>query len=202
MRRILTTLVAASLLFLLGCFNLGKGTTQSANFYLLSSLHGPGGRAETVGVFQEGTIGVGPVEFPEYLNRPQIVTRTGPNQLRIDEFHRWGAPLKKNFSRVLAKNLSILLATDRIVAFPWRYASIDYQVEVEVTRFDGNLGEEAYLDARWTIFGKDGKSVLLMKKSNLSEPVARKDYETLVVAMSRLMDSLSREIATAFINLS
>jgi uncharacterized lipoprotein YmbA len=201
MRRTLLFYLAC-LVSLAACFNLGKGTTQSSRFYLLNSISDSGLETQAVTKLKNATVGVGPLEFPEYLHRPQIATRTSNHQIQFSEFHRWGEPLGDNFSRILAENLSILLSTHRLVAFPWRSASIDYQVEVEVTRFDGSLGEQAHLEARWTIFGKEGKEALLMKKSSLRETVATENYEALVMVMSRLVERLSREIAASFKDIS
>ena len=38
-------------------------------------------------------IGVGPVKFPEYLDRPQMVTKNKEGILKFDEFNRWGESL-------------------------------------------------------------------------------------------------------------
>jgi hypothetical protein len=143
-------------------------------------------------------IGLGPVTFPEYLNRPQIVVRGSGNQLQIAEFARWAEPLVENFSRVLVENLSALLSSDSIVPYPRKKSTpTDYQVTVDVIRFDGTPGENASLVARWTILGDDGEKALQKKKSSLSEPIDGQSYEALVSAESRLVTALSREIAAA-----
>ncbi len=176
-----------------GC--LGKGTQETARFYVLTSLHGSG--AETRTAMGDSTIGVGPVELPEYLNRPQIVTRESRNELQFAEFDRWAGSLEKGFSRVLAENLSILLSTDRVAVYPWKTPPIDYQVAVNVTRFDGKPGGDVSLIARWTILGDNGKKVILDRRSSLSEEASEDDYDAIVSAQSRLIEALSREIATA-----
>ena len=47
-------------------------------------------------------IGVGPVTVPDYLDRPQIATRSSSSSLQFSEFDRWAEPLEKNLMRVLA----------------------------------------------------------------------------------------------------
>ena len=61
---------------------------------------------------QGPVIGVGPITVPKYLDRPQIVTRSGRNQLALGEFDRWAEPLQDNVLRVLAENLAFLIPTD------------------------------------------------------------------------------------------
>ena len=64
-------------------------------------------------------IGVGPVELPKFLDRPQIVTRKSQYRVAFSEFHRWAGSFSEDFLRVLAKNISVLLPVDRVSAYPW-----------------------------------------------------------------------------------
>jgi len=168
--------------------------TQPSRFYTLSGL--PDDAAPTA-ASSDLAIGVGPISLPNYLDRPEIVRRTTPNQFQLAEFDRWGEPLGDVFPRVMAENLSDLLATDRVSLLPQRRATtIDYQVEVQVTRFDAEVGGPAILAARWEMFDNDGKS-LVVKRSTFTETVDGEDYGAVATAMSRTIATLSREIATA-----
>ena len=181
-----------------GCLNLGEGTQEATRYYVLSPLSTSELKTEVLDDQKSVAIGLGPVTFPEYLNRPQVVVRGSRNQLQIAEFARWAEPLGGNFSRVLVENLSALLSTDRIVPYPRKKSMpTDYQVTVDVIRFDGTPGEKASLVVRWTVLGDDGEKVLQKKKSSLSEPTDGQGYEALVSAESRLVTALSREIAAA-----
>ena len=178
-----------------GC--LGKGTQETARFYVLTSMSGSGAETKTAMARDDATIGVGPVELPGYLDRPQIATRESRNELQFAEFDRWAGSLEKGFSSVLAENLSILLSTDRVAVYPWKTTPIDYQVTVNVSRFDGEPGGDVLLIARWTILGDNGKEVIFDSRSSLSEEASEDDYDAIVSAQSRLLEALSREIATA-----
>jgi uncharacterized lipoprotein YmbA len=150
-------------------------------------------------------IGIGPVEIPEYLNQPEIVTRVTQNELRLDEFAQWAEPLEDNISRALAENLSSLLCTRSIAIFPWKGGThIDYRIDVHVIQMDGMLGKSALLDITWSIAdGTDRwKAPLLTKRSTYKEPTGGGDYEAFVSAQSRNLASLSREIAGAIFELS
>jgi uncharacterized lipoprotein YmbA len=90
------------------------------------------------------------------------------------------------------------LATEHVFRFPWlKSRSIDYQIVLEVTRFDGNPQNKALLRARWSIFGKDGKKMQVSNYSSNSEPIKANDTEALIAAQSRTVEQLSREIARA-----
>ncbi|MBW1997404.1 MAG: membrane integrity-associated transporter subunit PqiC [Deltaproteobacteria bacterium] len=185
------------LVSLAGC----AGTSESARFYKLSSIVSPGEAAKGGrGV----AVGIGPIKFPDHLARPEIVTRTGRNALQIADFDRWAGSLQEDFSRVLTENLSILLSTDYVFVFPWQKVTpIDYRVRVEVSRFDGELGKSATLIARWTVTEEGKKRKLrAVRRSNITEPVEDDSYESLVAAMSRTVEALSREIARTIRTLS
>jgi uncharacterized lipoprotein YmbA len=189
--------LVASLVVLGGCLG---GSSPPSRFYLLSPLPAPEAAAAAVGGV---AIGVGPVAIPEYLNRGQIVTRTGENRLELGEFDRWAEPLQKNLARVLVLNLSTLLSTDRVALHPWnRSTPMDYQVIVDVARFEPGTDGKTSLLARWSIVDGADRKILRMRKSSFSEPVAEESYETRVASMSRAVGALSREIAGAIRDLS
>ena len=146
-------------------------------------------------------IGVGPVELPQYVNRPQIVTGYNSPELRSSYAAQWAEPLQDGFTRVLAENLSLLLATDRVAIFPWKSVVPEYQVVIEVTHFLGQIGGEVSLVALWSILSKNGKDVLVSKKSSFHESTGSSEYAALVAAMSRTVAALSRDIAAAVVGL-
>ena len=181
-----------------GCLGLGQGTQTPTRFYVLHSLQGSEDEIPAIAELPDISIGVGPVRLPQYLDRSQVVSRSSQNRLELAQFEKWAEPIRVNFSRVLAENLSILLATRHVSIFPWLKSNrIDYQIILEVTRFDGVRGENALLRARWSIFGKDGKELLLNRYSNYREPLTTDDTEALVAGQSLAVEHLSREIARA-----
>ena len=50
-------------------------------------------------------IGIRPIDFPKYLDRQQIVSRTNGHRLKLAEFDRWAEPLGWSFARALAENV-------------------------------------------------------------------------------------------------
>jgi uncharacterized protein len=143
-------------------------------------------------------IGIGLVKLADYLDRSQIVTRTGNDQLVKSEFNRWVGSFKDNFINVLADDLGFLLSDQQIYLYPWHTpVPIDYQVTVDVVRCDGRLGDAAYLEARWSIFKGPEKKLLKTRQSNIRESVTGADYSDLVAAQSRALARLSQEIAVA-----
>jgi uncharacterized lipoprotein YmbA len=174
----------------------GCAKTPQTRFYILSPLP-PSAAPKDVSTARAPLVGLRPVTLPEQLDRPEIVTRSGANVLQLAEFDQWAAPLRDSFSRVLAEDLAILVPADRVVLFPWaRESSVDYEVIVDVVRFDGALGADAQLVADWTIARRGAKTAPVTKRSSHTEP-AGGTYADLVSAQSRLVAALGRDIASA-----
>ena len=180
----------------------GCAGSAPTRFYVLTPVAGAEQSNPAVPSKAGMAVGVRRVALPDYLYRPQIVTRSSPSKLDLAEFDRWAAPLGDAFPRILAENLATMIPADRVAVFPWpRSAQVDYEVTVEVTQFEGRLGGECSLVARWSIFGGENKALLTTGRSSLREP-AGGDYEALVAAESRLVGALSRDIAGALRSLS
>lgn len=198
----LVVLLPAGLLFLLtGC--LGPAQSSPTRFYVLTSIYSNQVKPARVADLKNVAIGVGPVRVSGKMDRPQIVTSTGDNEIRLSEFSDWGDSLGSGFSRVLAENLSYLLNTANVSIFPWLQAiQTDYQVTVDLTDFIGTRGGDITLRAWWTIFGENGRTELLKRFTILSEPFVGDDIAAMVQTQSRMLEMFSRQIAEAIMTLS
>ena len=185
--------VSLSLLLAWGC-----ASSPASRFYTLSSLSGPV-KAKTEQPLSQGpTIGLGPIRFPDYLDRPGIVIRSGGNTIEIAEFDLWAGSLKEDFIRVLAENLSILLETDKMVLYPYiGIVPTDFKIGINLNRFEGAPGGEVFLEAAWIVQAGPDKKEGFVQKSQITEPVSGSDYPSLVAAQSRAVEKLGREMAKA-----
>lgn len=145
-------------------------------------------------------VGVGPLNLPAYLDRPHIVTRATEHRLELSDFNRWAEPLKDSMLRVIAVNLSNQLETTRVFALPRRIpvVPIEFKVEINVARFDGRLGGEVVLVARWILLGKEDQ-LISTKVSIIREQSAGSDYDALIKAQNKTLQKLSNEIAEAIL---
>jgi len=173
----------------------GCARTPQARFYILQPQPSAVDQSQPSVSVNDMIIGVGPVELPEYLDRPQMVTRISSSELHLSEFNRWAESLEKNFSSVLAENLSVLLSTDKVLVYPW-IGSIEVkrQVRVNVLQFDGVPGGKILLKVLWGVKDEDGKYLFSIKKSSFSTP-AGKGYPEMIEAMNRVLGDFSREVA-------
>lgn len=179
------------------CFVLAAcaGRSPQTSFYQLVPLADLDGDLPAVSP-HDVSVGVGPLTIPDYLKRPQLVTRLSSSQIKVEEFHRWAGLLEKEIGSVMVDNLTELLGSERVVTFPWdQFARPDYRVVYDIQRFDGIPGGEAVLKVRWTVFdtasGKAGQVHGSVYRRQLETP----EYQELVEAQSRLLGDFCRELA-------
>jgi uncharacterized lipoprotein YmbA len=125
------------------------------------------------------------------------VVQVAANQVAIYEFHRWASPLKSEIARVIAANLAQDLGATRV----WSYAqttlpSPDYQVLVDVQRFDSALGDAVTINALWTVRRAAGGAPKT-GRSSVREPTSSAGFDALVAAHSRALARVSGDIAAA-----
>ena len=174
----------------------GCGTSPNSRFYTLTSLPPPEKPGDAKNGGKDVVVGLGPVSIPDYLDRPQIAIRSSRNELVLGEFDRWAGSLRSDVARVLMENLSTLMAADAVSVVSWRQGiPSDFRVAVDVSRFDIRSGKDVILKVQWVVFSKDGKGVLLMKESEIVEPLTGAGYESAVDCMDRALEALGREIA-------
>ena len=172
----------------------GCGRSSPVTYYQLSAIDADRPAAAT-GAIGDAVIGLGPVRLPELLDRPQIVIRTGSNRLQLADDRRWAESLAENISRVLKENLAARLDSERILYYPWsQAAAVDYQIVIEILRFEGEGYSRADLEAIWSIQGRKGKILLPPRRVKYQVTSATPDFEGLVQALSESLSQLCREI--------
>ncbi|NVN90079.1 MAG: membrane integrity-associated transporter subunit PqiC [Desulfuromonadales bacterium] len=178
-----------------GCF----GTSPPTRFYTLSSPEIPTGPTQA-GL--DVVLRVGPLTFPEYLDRRQIVSRSGQNGIALAEFDQWSGPLEDEVTRVLVAGIAEKLASPRIAVLSGKFSGYPdtvkwYRIPVKVIRFDGFRGGTVALSVVWGIIEKRDmhEKHLFTRESTITEAVAGNSYEALVAAMGRAAGKLAREMA-------
>lgn len=180
---------------LLGALILGCASAPT-RFYTLSAELPPAAQAPRIAVV------VGPVSIPSEVDRPQMVLKEGPNQVRLDEGNRWAAPLGDAIASVVAENLAAILGTPRVTLFPDQMTGDgSYGVTIEVQQFLSEPGGAATLSAVWTVRrAADGRTE--NGRTRVREPVTGSGYEALAAAHSRALAAMSRAIADTLAALS
>lgn len=142
-------------------------------------------------------IGLGPVSVPEYLARPGMAVRTTTNRIEYRDDERWAEPLAENLRRVLRDNLGALLQGTPIRAYPWpRSEAVDYQVRVDITRFDADAAGTVTLEGNWSLLDGKGGELLPVVPIAVSAPGADASPGAVAAAHGAALSQLAVEIAT------
>lgn len=142
-------------------------------------------------------LGIAPIIFPDYLDRPQIVTRRSDTQLSLADLDQWSAPLDVMFTNVLSENLRRHLGGAHVVAVPsQRPEQPSIELDLDVLRFDADATGKVVLLSRWQLVDPDGK-VVTTRRTDLEETATAGDYAAIAGAMSRTVGRLADEIVAA-----
>jgi len=170
---------------------IGCSSAPTTSYYTLNTLP-----AATAHSSSDLVLAIGPIDLPEYLQRPQIVTRPEGNRLLVDEFNRWGGSLEEEIDRVLAQRLGGLLGTQRIYSYPSRIvADLDYRVSINVRAFDGTLGQTVTFDVAWSIINEHNSQVIHSDQAHYQATVTGSDYNAYVAALSDSLEQFSHDLA-------
>jgi uncharacterized lipoprotein YmbA len=189
-RSCFAAICASAMLVLVAC-----GSSPAVHYYTLTSLP-EGAVSPTSTAGRQGIIAIGPVELADYLDRPQIVRRSGPTTLSLLEVDRWAGSLQSDLARVLVDNFAKQLAAGGYLVLPWETTdAADSRIQVSVIRLEGTHQQGVLLDALWTLHGRERGEPLAAGKEIIVEPVTAEGGAALVEAMSRSLAELSRRIA-------
>lgn len=140
--------------------------------------------------------------LPGYLDRQQLVIRSGDGQLKINSYQVWAEPLDAAISRVTAANLGRLTNSLNIQPVE-NFITLDYQslLEVRISRFEPDAANNLIFECTWKLQPVAGH-VASTHPFSTSVPVIPADtalnLSGRVTAMNEALARLAREIAHSF----
>lgn len=144
------------------------------------------------------TIGMGPVQLPDYLDRSTIVTRLSPTRLQINANQRWAGSLQGEILRVLAANIKSETGSRQVVVFPWGSdVEPDIRFRIVIHAFEGGTDQGVHLNATWSMERDSTDEAVVLRDYDGVEKVTGKDFEALTEAMGRALSAMGHEMATA-----
>jgi uncharacterized lipoprotein YmbA len=177
-------------------------TSPTARFYTLTPISPQESKVSSGAAVSTVSISIAPVEIPDYLDRPQIVTRDSRNELRLAEFDRWAGSLSDNIAAVLAENLGLFVGTERVFVYPRMSGEkADYSLALRVLRLECAPGDQVLLKAQWTLLAGPERKAVATRVTTFSERLSDRQYQTMAAAISSALGEVSREIARVIIEL-
>jgi uncharacterized lipoprotein YmbA len=181
---------------LAACLLSACASTPETHFYVLSALSAPA--QSTSSAIPKRLIGLGPVTVPALLERRQIVTRTGDNNIAAGEFHQWAAPLQESITETLAQNLSVLLPNAIVKSYPWNaYGEMDFHLIIDIVRFETNVAHTAELTVNWSVMDDKTHRPIKHGQAKITRPQAGSSHADAVKALSQTLQDFSGQLADA-----
>jgi len=136
------------------------------------------------------------VNFPDYLDRPQMVLRKDSMTLDVEQFQRWGEPLNISFERVFRGNLERRLAPAKVLSKKiFSAMAFDYQLAIDVSRFDTDAQQQAILQLNWVILNSSGDKILFSSQEVIIVPMKADNFQARVEAQSVAVAILADKVA-------
>jgi uncharacterized protein len=138
--------------------------------------------------------------LPSYLDRQQLVSRTGDGRMQMNNFHLWAEPLDAAIARVTAINLGRLSNSLNIQPVE-TFVTMEYQslLEIRVARFEPDDQGQLVLECTWKLQPVSGKVTQprpFRTTVAIPGPVAPTSPQSgRVEAMNEALARLAREIA-------
>ena len=152
------------------------------------------------------SVRVGPIVMPEHLKRSEIVYRSGPYDVKLNEYERWAESLERTMISVITSDLASHLGTEK--AFDY-YANFsitpDYIVKLNVTEFGRVSPDTVSLSASWELSSRSSqqnKLYLENIKTSIKYSEDDKDdknVDNVIAAMNEALNELSLRIANRII---
>jgi hypothetical protein len=139
--------------------------------------------------------------LPPYLERNELITRTGDGRLEIHENDLWSEPLDSAISRVIADNIRRLTGSTNVQPAS-SFITRDYTalVEIRIERFDPQPDGSLLFECTWKLQPMGGGDAA-PKSYRTTVPVtpsldpAAGSQSGRIVAMNEALARLSRTIA-------
>ncbi len=170
-----------------------SSTTNPLRFY---SFHNINSATEKRVRLQNISVGIAAVSIPRLLDRPQIVSRKSTNEIVRAESHQWGGEIREEITNVIASGLSFYLNSPNVFVYPKqsRYKP-DYELFINVSRFDGELGESVLLEIDWQLEAFRGPKSLTVNQIKVERKSQTVTYADYVSSMNTLLIEATKEIA-------
>lgn len=176
-----------------GCLSIP--TSPTPRLYALSAIN-ENRVSKKINIPSGPIIGIGPVNIPEYQNRPQIVTINKEKMLKFDEFDRWGESLDVGVARLIREDLTVMLPGAKLTMYPWTPAiPVKYQVVAEIVQLDSELDKNMFFAVQWMVIDVQNAKTVMIKRFEFRQPIIPQNYSGVAKTLSKACASLSSQIS-------
>ncbi len=197
MKRLISLFVAAATLT--GCSVITP--SQPTQFYVLNTAEASLASGHNIVVPDSFQLGVGPIQIPGYVDRPQIVTLGKGNRLNVADLDHWAEPVQDNVERILVSNISKLISSHQVFSYPATFQPNleSLQVSVEISEMIQTETGLARLVASWNVKRTRDNSLVKRQAESFEKQTVQGDYGSYSEGMSDLFGQLSLKIVQSLL---
>ena len=167
------------------------GSSLKVQFYTLSVS--PGLSAEHLRI--SAPVQVSAVHIPDSLDRREMVSVTGPNEVEVSDRSRWSAPLGPMTRLVLSEDLAALLPPGKVIMPDAPIPPATSKIVVTLARFGRDASGGIVLHGSWTLLTDSGKTKF--RRDFVLQQPAAEGANSEAASMSNLLGQLATRIASA-----
>lgn len=143
-------------------------------------------------------VAIGRPSLPGYLDRQQLISRSGDGTVQMNSLHLWTEPLDTGIARVVAENLSRLTGSLNIRPVD-QFTTLDYTtlVELRVRQFEPDATGTLQFECTWKLqpVNGTGGDTKFFKTSIPPGALPDVDYSRRLAAMNEALTQLARNIS-------
>jgi uncharacterized protein len=182
--------------FLACCALCACGSSPPTRFYILNEI-APAAAPAAIAANQI-PVRVEPVAIAPELDRPELVTRSGPNRVHVADSERWAAPLADQIRRVISDDLTTRLPPG-LVADPNEPSTSEPRrlLTIAIAEFYGDGTCAVTLRAGWSLTNPHATVLHGFELTQIpsSAPCAGELPAAMSRALARMADDLAKVIA-------
>jgi uncharacterized lipoprotein YmbA len=134
------------------------------------------------------------VHIPAVLDRPELVTQTGPNRVQVNDLEHWAAPLGEMMRRTLAQDLMARLPTGSFALPGAPKPPGARALVVTVLQLTADAQGKVEMQASWSLLAEGSSAASITRNVELSASSAP-GPEGEAAGVSRILADLSDRIA-------
>ena len=189
----------ASLTMLAGC-----GHSPPTQFFTLD----PVAPDRSLNTASDPKVRIDHVTIPAVMDRPELVREYAADQLKVDDFSHWGAPLGDLMRATLIEDLSTRLASGRVLPAAAPRPDGVADLTVEITAIHEGAGK-IFADVDWTLTQPlpltnsqgpaktPAQTVRTLRHERIDAPLGGSAPQAFAAALSQVIGTLADRIAGA-----
>lgn len=141
-----------------------------------------------------------PVRVPAQVDQPQMVLRTAAGEVRVQEYHRWVAPLADEWRDAVADQIARRAGAQDASRVPAMPGLARWDLRLELQRFDAVPGGQVLQQAAWSVSSPMKPGTLLSCTTTVTGP-APPEVSGVAASQRAATRQLADTLATALLAL-